>query len=101
VVAKNDYPYQHTSLHLLLVAKEHVSTLSDLSSAARAEFLDVLARIEAEFKLFTFGLGMRVGDFRYNGGSVDHLHAHVIVGDFSDPTNHQNVRFKVSSVPQG
>lgn len=100
IVAKNDYPYEHTTTHLMLFAKEHVSTLTALSAEARAEFMDVLARVEKDFGLFSFGVGMRVGDFRYNGGSVDHLHAHVIVGDFSDPSNHQKVRFKVSSVPQ-
>lgn len=99
IVAKNDYPYEHTSLHLLLVAKEHVQKLEELTSTARADFMETLVRVEKEFDLFSFGLGMRVGDFRYNGGSVDHLHAHVIVGDFSDPKNHQKVRFKVSSVP--
>lgn len=99
IVAKNDYPYEHTTTHLLLVAKEHVSTLKALSREARADFMEVLARVEDDFGLFSFGVGMRVGDFRYNGGSVDHLHAHVIVGDFGDPTAHQKVRFKMSSVP--
>ena len=99
IVAKNDYPYEHTTTHLMLFAKEHVSALRDLSRAARQEYMDVLARIEEEFNLPSFGVGMRVGDFRYNGGSVDHLHAHVIVGDFSDPANHHKVRFKMSSVP--
>lgn len=100
IVSKNDYPYEHTTTHLLLFAKAHVSNLQQLSASARQEFMDVLARIEQEFGLFSFGVGMRVGDFRYNGGSVDHLHAHVIVGDFSDPANHQKVRFKMSSVPK-
>jgi ATP adenylyltransferase len=99
IVAKNDYPYEHTSTHLLLVAKEHVSKLETLSPPARHDFMDVLARIEKDFKLFSFSVGMRVGDFRYNGGSVDHLHAHVVVGDFSNPEDHHKVRFKMSSVP--
>lgn len=99
IVAKNDYPYEHTSLHLLIVSKEHVSRLEELSLPAKREYLEVLTRIEKDFDLSSFGVGMRVGDFRYNGGSVAHLHAHVIVGDFTDPKNHQKVRFKVSSVP--
>lgn len=100
IVSKNDYPYEHTTLHLLLVAKEHVQKTSQLCPAAKVDFMCVLDRIERDFDLFSFALGMRVGDFRYNGGSVDHLHGHVVVGDFSDPDNHQKVRFKMSSVPK-
>lgn len=99
-VSRNDYPYEGTSLHLLLIPKEHVSTMAELSQDARAEFLEVVASTEAHYKLFTYGLAMRVGDMRYNGGSVRHMHAHIIVGDFSDPDNHQTVRFKFSSVPK-
>lgn len=100
IVAKNDYPYDHTSLHLLLVAKEHVQTVTQLSLEARNDFMQTLVRVEEHFKLPSYAIGMRVGDFHYNGGSVDHIHAHLVVGDSSDPKNHQKVRFKMSSVPE-
>lgn len=100
LVTKNDYPYEHTSLHLLVIPTEHVSTVSELSAAAKAEYLEVVAKVEEHFKLTSYGVAMRSGDFRYNGGSVKHLHAHIIVGDFSDPTNHHKVKFKLSSVPE-
>lgn len=100
IVSKNDYPYEHTNLHLLLFAKEHVQKVGDLLPAARADMMEVLVRIEKDLDLPSFSVGMRVGDFRYNGGSVDHLHVHVVVGDFSDPDNHESVRFKMSSVPK-
>lgn len=100
LVTKNDYPYEHTSLHLLVIPAEHVTTVSELSPAAKADYLDVIAKIEKHFKLTTYGVAMRSGDFRYNGGSVRHLHAHLLVGDFSDPDNHQKLKFKFSSVPK-
>jgi ATP adenylyltransferase len=100
IVSKNDYPYENTSLHLLLIAKAHVQKVGELSQSARGDFMEVIARVEKEFDLFSFGVGLRAGDFRYNGGSVDHLHAHVIVGDFTDTAKHQKVRFKMSSVPE-
>lgn len=99
IVSKNDYPYDNTSLHLLFVSKEHVSTLKELSKVARFNLTETVILIEEKFKLFSFSLAMRVGDSRYNGGSVDHLHAHLIVGDFTDPKNHKKVKFKMSSVP--
>lgn len=100
VVTKNDYPYEHTSLHLLIIPTEHATTVSELSEAARAEYLDVVSQVEKKFKLTTYGVAMRSGDFRYNGGSVKHIHAHILVGDFSDPENHHKLKFKFSSVPE-
>lgn len=98
VVKKNDFPYERTKFHLLLIPKAHVSTVSGLTASARAEFMEAVARVEREFKLASFAVAMRSGDMRYNGGSVEHLHGHVIVGDPQDP-NPEPVRFKVSSRP--
>ncbi|OGL31182.1 hypothetical protein A3F37_02320 [Candidatus Saccharibacteria bacterium RIFCSPHIGHO2_12_FULL_41_12] len=99
IVTKNDYPYKHTTTHLLIILREHARSMKEITKESRAEFMEVLARIEKQFDLNSFALGMRVGDMFYNGGSVEHLHAHVVVGDFSDPKNHNKVRFKMSSVP--
>jgi hypothetical protein len=38
----------------------------------------------------------RSGDMRRNGGSVEHLHLHYIVGN-TDNLEHEEIRFKVSS----
>lgn len=96
IIAKNDYPYKHTSTHLLLVSREHIQTMQQMTGDARIDFMNVVARIEKEFDLKSFSLGMRVGDMHYNGGSVEHLHAHIVVGDGTDNT----VRFKMSSIPK-
>ncbi len=96
IVAKNDYPYEHTSTHLLLVSREHIQRMEEMSAEARIDFMNVVARVEKDFQLESFALGMRVGDMKYNGGSVEHLHAHIVVGDKSDNT----VRFRMSSLPK-
>lgn len=96
IVAKNDYPYEHTAVHLLLVSRKHIQCMKEMSKDARRDFMDVIARIEADFGLQSFALGMRVGDMRYNGGSVEHLHAHVVVGDKTD----NSVKFRMSSLPK-
>ena len=98
VVKKNDYPYERTKLHLLLIPKEHVNTLSKLSPASRHDLIDTIVQAENKWSLTSYAVGIRSGDMRYNGGSVEHLHAHIIVGDTDDP-NHEPVRFKVSSRP--
>lgn len=99
LVSKNDYPYEHTKLHLLIISKAHVKTISELSTPAKAEFLEVVTWIEKLFALNSFGVGMRVGDFRYNGGSVDHLHAHVLVGT-RERAGFEPVRMKLTSLPK-
>lgn len=98
VVTKNDYPYDDTKLHLLLIPKEHVHILGKLSPAARADMVETVVKIEAKWKLTHYAIGMRSGDMRHTGGTVEHLHAHIVVGDTLKP-NHEPVRFKMSSKP--
>lgn len=98
-VKGNDYPYDRTKHHLLAIPKEHVKTVSELSKAARAEFLEVITQAEKHFGMTSYAVAMRSGDARYNGGSVEHLHAHIIVGDTDNP-EHEPVRVKVSSRPK-
>jgi len=96
IVSKNDYPYKRTSLHLLVVSKTHVALLRELTVGARADLTEVLAQIETRWNLPSYAVGIRVGDPELNGGSVDHLHAHVVVGE-TGSANHEPVRFKMSS----
>jgi dihydrofolate reductase len=98
VVKKNDYPYVGTKVHLLLIPREHVLTFSKLSKAAQRDFSNTITKAEQQWSLSSYALGMRSGDVRFNGGSVEHLHAHIVVGDTSD-LQHEPVRFKMSSRP--
>lgn len=98
-VTKNKYPYKHTKLHLLFVAKEHVNSVAGLSPAARKDIGEVIAEIEKRYKLTSYGQFMRAGDFRYNGGTVFHLHGHVIVADHQHP-EFQKIKVKLGSRPK-
>lgn len=97
-VLPNDFPYRGTKLHLLLVPTEHVADLVDLSPAAQADLWPTLAWARERYQLDYYGLGARNGDPRYTGGTVEHLHLHLLVGDVEDPA-HQPVRLKLSSRP--
>lgn len=99
IISKNDYPYDGSKIHLLLVPKEHVGTFAELSPEARRDFADTVVRAEKKWDLKHYALGMRSGDMRYTGGTVEHLHAHIVVGDVDDP-GHEPVRFKMSSRPK-
>jgi diadenosine tetraphosphate (Ap4A) HIT family hydrolase len=93
-VTPNEFPYAGTLRHLLLVPDEHVPDLLDLSPRAQAEFWPVLRWVRDEYGLAYYGLGARNGDCRYTGGTVHHVHVHVIVGDPDAP---EPVRLKLSS----
>jgi diadenosine tetraphosphate (Ap4A) HIT family hydrolase len=97
-VTPNEFPYKETRLHLLLVPDEHVTDLADLSPAAQQDFWVVLAWVKLHFGLSFYGIAARNGASEYTGGTVRHLHVHVVQGDVDDP-DHQGVRAKLSSRP--
>jgi diadenosine tetraphosphate (Ap4A) HIT family hydrolase len=83
----NEFPYQGTSLHLLLVPHQHAETLLDLPAAARADFWQALAAVVEKYQLTHYGLGVRNGDCLFTGATIAHVHAHVLVpsGAAGDP----------------
>ncbi len=92
-VTPNRFPYAGTRLHLMLVPREHVADLLDLSPAAQQDFWIALRWIRDEHALTYYGLGARNGECRHTGGTIEHVHVHVIVGD----PDAGPVRFKISS----
>lgn len=75
----NEFPYQGTSLHVLLVPHEHAADLLELSEQVRSDFWVALARLAERYDLRHYGLGVRNGDCRYTGATIAHVHAHVLV----------------------
>ncbi len=99
MVKKNDYPYEGTRLHILLIPKLHVPDIADLPKASQDEFVPLIVDCVKFYKITGgYALAMRSGDMRHNGGSIEHLHAHIIVGDIEDP-DHQPVKVKLTSRP--
>jgi len=80
LITPNDYPYEGTELHLLLIHRDRVRRLSDIQPEAFLELQEMLGWIESEFGLTHGTFVMRFGDMSLSRASVDHLHAHVIVG---------------------
>jgi ATP adenylyltransferase len=96
-VLPNDFPYAGTSLHLLLVPRQHAGDLLDLDAAAQADFFTALAAARERYGLGYYGLGVRNGDCRYTGATIAHLHAHVLV---APPEPEAVVRMRFSSRPR-
>ena len=80
LVTNNDYPYDGTGLHLLIICKHHIEKIVDLDATAWTTFGQTTKWIIRRFRLKGGSLLMRFGEMRYNGSSVQHLHAHIIVG---------------------
>jgi ATP adenylyltransferase len=97
-IVPNRFPYRGTKLHLLLIPDEHVTDMADLSAAARADFWTALAWVREQYSLTYYGIAIRNGDPRFTGGTIRHLHVHLVVGDVDDPEA-DFVRVKLSSRP--
>jgi diadenosine tetraphosphate (Ap4A) HIT family hydrolase len=98
-VRRNAYPYRNTRLHLLVVPRRHVADLLDLTDTELAGFWSVGRALRERYDLTFYGLGARCGDCRYTGGTIEHVHVHLVVGDVDDPA-HSPVRLKLSSRPE-
>lgn len=81
IVTENQWPYPAAKFHFLIIAKEHTEKLADLPRGAGDELLFISSFIEAKYGIESGALCMRFGEPYLNGGTVDHLHAHLIVPD--------------------
>lgn len=93
MVTENAFPYEGTRVHLLFVYLEHV-ILPPTESDRLAELFEMVAWAREKYGILGGTLVLRFGENKYNGASVDHLHAHLVVGD-ADKPDHKGVRVKV------
>lgn len=98
VARHNAYPYPNTRLHLLLVPRRHVPDLLDLTDEELGGLWRMARAVRAEYDLDFYGFGARCGDCRFTGGTIEHVHVHLVVGDVEHP-DHAPVRLKLSSRP--
>jgi dihydrofolate reductase/diadenosine tetraphosphate (Ap4A) HIT family hydrolase len=97
-IVPNRFPYRGTRLHLLLIPDEHVTDMADLSPAAQADFWTALSWVRDQYSLTFYGLAVRNGDPAFTGGTIRHLHVHVVVGDVEN-SDVDFVRVRMSSRP--
>jgi ATP adenylyltransferase len=98
-VVGNEYPYRSTSLHLLLLPDEHVVDIVDLTPASQVDFWAALRWVRDVHGLEYYGLAARNGDCAFTGGTIRHVHLHVLQGDVHNP-EHVPIRVKLSSHPR-
>lgn len=93
LVTENAFPYGGARVHLLFIHLMHV-TLPPTNGDQFKELFEMIDWARGKYGILGGTLVMRFGENKYNGASVDHLHAHLVVGD-ADKPDHKGVRVKV------
>jgi diadenosine tetraphosphate (Ap4A) HIT family hydrolase len=93
-VTRNDFPYEGTAAHYLIVARRHVRAFAELADEAGAELWAIRRELATRVGAPAYATVERSGDMRLNGGSVEHLHVHFVA---LGPEPARTVRFRVSA----
>jgi diadenosine tetraphosphate (Ap4A) HIT family hydrolase len=84
-VTDNAYPYKAKKEHLLLIHKEHITSISEMTAPAWEE-LHTIINTECEKRNITGGTFLlRLGNTQETGASVNHLHCQIFQPDRDSP----------------
>ena len=79
---ENMSPYEGTTKHFIFVYKDaHVISPSEITKESRFELFELINWAIGEYDIIGGSFFMRFGEGGYNGSSVEHLHAQLIVGE--------------------
>lgn len=93
ILTENQWPYENTRVHLLLIATVHAEKISDVPSEAGEERWRFLRFAEREYGVNIGAACMRFGWKKDSGAAtVRHLHEHFIVPVENPP---EAVKFKI------
>ncbi len=91
---ENMSPYEGTRHHFLLVCRRHLNMPGDLNLDELGDLFSLIKWSTKRYKISGGSLLIRFGDPNLTGGSVDHLHLHIIVGQPKRNTS-QSIKVKV------
>lgn len=94
IITENQWPYDHTKVHLLAIYKVHATTLAELDSESGKELLEMMQWAEKELKIPGGGFSMRFGDTNFSAGTINHIHVQFIQPDLDSP-GYKPVRIKL------
>ena len=80
LVTENQFSYQRARVKLLLIFRYHTNSILDISKEAWSELLDIYREMYIKFNLQGSTIFNRQGNTRFTGGTVKHLHFHLISG---------------------
>lgn len=79
-VVANDFPYEGSVHHYLIVSKAHAKKISDLFLEAQVDLFEAIRWLEAHLNVTGYSMFVRSGDMSYTSATLDHLHIHFLVG---------------------
>lgn len=80
-IMKNDFPYEGSEHHYLIVSTKHMTALADISPEAQLELFQMVEHLRKTIQgVSGFSFFVRSGDLSYTGATIDHLHFHFLVG---------------------
>ena len=85
-VTDNMYPYKPSKHHRLIIHREHITHLNEVSTEAWNELLEIFKAETAGKDISGGTFVMRFGNTKFTGASVSHLHAHIVQSDPDDPS---------------
>ena len=81
-LTENMSPYKGTRVHLITVYKDkHVTMSREIPDKHMPEMFELINWAIEKHKIEGGSILIRFGDSSYTGGSVDHFHAHLIIGN--------------------
>jgi diadenosine tetraphosphate (Ap4A) HIT family hydrolase len=80
-VSENMSPYEGTKIHLIFVYKKHATMTSQVDPAAAKDLFSLIGWAEKRYKMKGGSFFVRFGASELTGGSVDHYHVQLIVGN--------------------
>ncbi|MFA4846551.1 MAG: HIT domain-containing protein, partial [Patescibacteria group bacterium] len=80
LVTANSWSYSGSQFHILFIARKHIEKTEDMSSMMWNDLRKLHRKFVKKNKIKGATLMIRSGDTKITGASVNHLHAHLIVG---------------------
>ena len=87
VLTKNQWPYEGTEFHLLLILKRHAEGVRHLSPEEWTALGELVSWFDGSLHPHGGLVGMRFGNPTFSGATVRHLHAQIIVPRVNPETN--------------
>lgn len=89
-VSENKFPYEGADKQFIIIARQPVYDMADLTPEMWQEFQVIIDRLTKEYDLKGGAFCMRYGDPSRSGASMKRLHAHVIM-----PAANTKVKFSI------
>lgn len=83
-VVVNGWPYEGAKVHWLIIPKEHLTDLTQISPEAWLELGPIINNLVQAHSLAGYALFCRSGDMRKTSATVAHLHFHLLSGQGKD-----------------